>query len=81
MSHLVNSLERGYRVLGFEDAAGEDDVFQHLVLARIIEPPSKFESLRVPEEAGVAPASYATVERRLPAYAQEEWRQRKCALA
>jgi hypothetical protein len=28
------------------------------------------------EEAGVPPASYRTLKRRLPAYAQEEWRQR-----
>src|ERR1700751_4115730 len=76
MSHLVDSLERAYRVLGFEDAAGGDEVFRHLVLARIIEPASKLDSLRVLEEGGVAPASYATLKRRLPAYAEEEWRQR-----
>jgi len=76
MSHLVDSLERAYRMLGFEDAAGGDEVFRHLVLARIIEPSSKLDSLRVLEEAGVAPASYRTLKRRLPAYAQEEWRQR-----
>jgi hypothetical protein len=28
MSHLVDSLERGYRVLGFEDAAGGDEVLR-----------------------------------------------------
>ena len=49
------------------------------MLARIIEPVSKLDSLRVLEEAGVAPASYRTVKRRLPAYAQEEWRQRLSA--
>jgi hypothetical protein len=76
MSHLVNALERGYRLLGLEDAAGGDGVFRELVLARIIEPASKLDSLRVLEEAGAAPASYATVKRRLPEYAQEEWRQR-----
>jgi len=37
-----------------------------LVLARIIEPVSKLDSLRVLEEAGVAAASYRTVKRRLP---------------
>jgi hypothetical protein len=63
-------------VLGLEDAAGRDDVFRHLVLARIIEPVSKLDSLRVLEEAGITPASYATVKRRLPAYAEEAWRQR-----
>ena len=28
MSHLVDALERGYRVLGFEDAAAGDDLRQ-----------------------------------------------------
>ena len=79
MGHLLDALERGYRVLGLEEAAGGDEVFRHLVLARIIEPVSKLDSLRVLEEAGLAPASYATVKRRLPAYAQEEWRQRLSA--
>jgi hypothetical protein len=76
MSHLVDSLERAYRVLGFEDAAGGDEVFRQLVLARIIEPSSKLDSRRVLDEAGVTPASYRTLKRRLPTYAEEEWRQR-----
>lgn len=79
MGHLVDSLERAYRVLGLEDAAGGDEVFRHLVLARIIEPVSKLDSLRVLDEAGVIPASYRTVKRRLPVYAREEWRQRLSA--
>jgi hypothetical protein len=54
-------------------------VFRHLVLARVIEPVSKLDSIRVLEEAGVAPASYRTIERRLPAYAKEAWRQRLSA--
>jgi hypothetical protein len=58
------------RRLGFGRAAGGDEVFGQLVLARIIEPVSKLDSLRVLEEAGVAPASYATLKRRLPAYAK-----------
>ena len=41
-------------VLGFDRAAGGDEVFRQLVLARIIEPASKLDSLRVLEEAGVA---------------------------
>src|SRR5512142_1781152 len=45
-----------------------------LVLARIIEPVSKLDSLRVLEEAGVAAASYRTVKRRLPVYAKDSWR-------
>ena len=70
MGTCWDALQRGYRVLGLEDAAGGDEVFRDLVLARIIEPVSKLDSLRVLEEAGVAPASYATAKRRLPAYAQ-----------
>ena len=66
MGHLVDALEHAYRVLGLEEAAGGDEVFRHLVLARIIEPVSKLDSLRVLEEAGVAPASYPTLKRRLP---------------
>ena len=49
------------------------------MLARIIEPASKLDSLRVLEGAGVAAPSYATVERRLPTYAEDEWRQRLSA--
>ena len=76
MSILLDSLERGYRVLGFDGAASGDEVFAQLVLARIIEPVSKLDSLRVLEEAGVAAASYRTVTRRLRVYAKESWRQK-----
>jgi len=76
MGCLLDALERGYQVLGLDAAADGDEVFRDLVLARIIEPVSKLDSLRVLEEAGVASASYRTVERRLPVYAQQEWRQR-----
>jgi hypothetical protein len=79
MGHLADALERGYRVLGFEEAAGADDVFRQLVVARIIEPVSKLDSLRVLEEAGIPAASYRTLKRRLPAYAREAWRQRLSA--
>jgi hypothetical protein len=66
MAHLWDALMHGYRVLGFERAAGGDEVFAHLVLARIIEPTSKLDSARVLEEAGVEAFSYRTVKRRLP---------------
>ena len=38
MGHLVGAVERAYRVLGLDEAAGGDEVFRQLVLARIIEP-------------------------------------------
>jgi hypothetical protein len=66
-------------VLGLDDAAGRDKVFRQLVLARIIEPTSKQDSLRVLDEAGVSPVSYPALNRRLPAYAQEEWQRRLSA--
>ena len=50
-------------------------MFAQLVLARIIEPVSKLDSLRVLDEAGVAAPSYRTLMRRLPAYAKDAWRQ------
>ena len=61
-------------MLGFTRATGGNELFRQLVLARIIEPTSKQDSLRVLEEAGVDAASYATLNRRLPAYAQDSWR-------
>jgi hypothetical protein len=50
-------------------------VFLQLVLARIIEPVSKLDSLRVLEEARMTPAPYRTVTRRLRAFAEDSWRQ------
>jgi hypothetical protein len=75
MGCLLDALSRAYDVLGFGQASGGDEVFQDLVLARIIEPVSKLDSLRVLEEAGAAAASYRTVLRRLPAYAKQAFRQ------
>jgi hypothetical protein len=75
MGCLLDALEHVYRVLGFADATGGDEVFAQLVLARIIEPVSKLDSLRVLEEAGAAAASYRTVTRRLRAFAKDSWRQ------
>jgi hypothetical protein len=54
-------------------------VFRQLVLARIVEPTSKLDSLRVLDETGVAAPSYPTVNRRLPIYAKDPWRQRLAA--
>jgi Transposase DDE domain len=45
------------------------------VLARIIEPTSKLDSLRVLEEAGIGPVSYRTMKRRLPVYSAQGWRE------
>jgi hypothetical protein len=79
MGHLWDALAHAYRTLGFEEAAGGDEVFRQLVLARIIEPASKLDSLRVLEEAGASAPSYRTLLRRLPVYAKETWRQQLSA--
>ena len=75
MGHLLDALSRAYDALGFPQATGHDEVFRQLVLARIIEPASKQDSLRVLEEAGAPAPSYPTLNRRLRAWAQESWRQ------
>ena len=77
--HLWEALCRAYEAVGFDAATGADDVFRQLVLARIIEPTSKQDSLRVLDEAGVAAPSYPTVNRRLPGYAKDSWRRRLAA--
>jgi hypothetical protein len=60
-AHLWDALCRAYDSLGFDQASGGDEVFRALVLARIIEPTSKLDALRVLEEVGVAAPSYATL--------------------
>lgn len=57
MGCLLDALERTFDVLGFERASGGDEVFRDLVLAPIIEPASKLDSLRVLEEAGAVVTS------------------------
>jgi hypothetical protein len=80
MAHLWDALSFAYDVLGFSAAAGGDEVFRQLVLARIIEPTSKLDSARVLEEVGgVDPPSYRTLLRRLPVYAKDAWRQKIAA--
>ena len=82
MQHLVDALTAGYDALGFDTAAGGDDVFRSLVLARMIEPTSKLDSLRVLDEVGLRSPSYATLKRHLPAFAPDAFREAlaaKCA--
>jgi Transposase DDE domain len=80
MAHLWDALCHAFDELGFDAACDGDEVFRCLVLARIIEPTSKLDSLRVLEEVGISPPSYATVKRRLPAFAKDSWRERLAAL-
>jgi len=77
---LWDGLSAAYDLLGFAQASGRDEAFRQLVLARIIEPTSKADSLRVLAETGIDPApSYATLKRRLPSWATAEFRQKLVA--
>ena len=77
---LWDGLAAAYDQLGFAQATGRDEVFGQLVLARIIEPSSKLDSLGVLAETGIDPvASYATLKRRLPVYAAEDFRRKLAA--
>ena len=80
MGPLWDGLSGAYDALGFDRAVGGDEVFRQLVLARIIEPTSKLESLRVLTEVGVDAPSYRTLNRRLRGYAADGFR-RKLAKA
>jgi hypothetical protein len=66
-------------MLGLDAAADGDAVFRDLVLARIIEPTSKADSLRVLAETGVATVDYRTVTRHLPKFAKPAVRQQLSA--
>jgi hypothetical protein len=64
-----------YEALTFDAVTQGDNVFRDIVVARIIEPTSRADWLRVLPEVGVATPSYATVNRRLPMYVVSSWRQ------
>ena len=53
-------------MLGFDRALDGDEMFRDVVLARIIEPTSKVDALRVLSETGLEPPAYRTLKRRLP---------------
>lgn len=80
MGPLWDGLSSAYDALGFDRAVGRDEVFRQLVGARIIEPTSKLDSLRVLAEVGVEAMSYRTLNRRLRGYAEDGFR-RKLATA
>ena len=73
MGVLLEALEAAWRAVGLDGLDGVDEVFRRLVIARLIEPTSKQDSLRVLAEAGMSPVSYATVKRHLPRYAAEDF--------
>ncbi|WP_202798455.1 IS1634 family transposase [Citricoccus sp. CH26A] len=78
---LWEVLEAAYDRIGFS-AAVDDEILKQLVLARIIEPTSKLDSLRVLAELNVeAVPSYATLKRHLARCVQDDWRDRLSSAA
>ena len=69
---LWQVLSQAYARLGFDVIA--DDAFAQLVLARIIEPTSKADSVRVLNEIGVASASLRTMFRALQRAQEHDYR-------
>ena len=72
--YLWDGLCLVYEALGLDRGAGGDEVFRDLVLARIIEPTSKVDSLRVLAETGIDSVAYRTLTRRLAGYAKASFR-------
>ncbi len=70
---LWQVLAEAYRQLGFDDAVG-DTAFRALVLARLIEPTSKADSVRVISEIGVTPPGLRTMFRCLDRCGAGEYR-------
>jgi hypothetical protein len=60
MGCLLDALDRGYRVLGLDEAAGGDGVFRPPVLARIIAPASKIDSFEPTQAGNVGSAACAS---------------------
>ena len=74
---LWDVLSEAYSFLGF-DAVG-DEAFKQLVLARLIEPASKVETIRILEEIGVAAPHISTVKRCLGRINERDYRQQIAA--
>jgi len=66
--HLWEVLATAYQVLGLDRVCGRDEVFMLLTLARVIEPTSKLDSIRVLTEVGIAAPSYPTIWSRFPSF-------------
>lgn len=72
---LWEALEAAWDALGFGRAV-PDEVFRKLALARVVEPTSKLDSIRVLGELGVDAPSYSTIQRRLRQCVADGWRGR-----
>ena len=74
MRHLWQALNLAYEAVGLAGAAA-DEVFRDLVLARVVEPTSKVDSIRVLAEVGYPTVSYPTLKRHLRTWSAEGFRE------
>jgi len=77
---LWDLLEATYQGLGFA-AAVDDDTFMKLVLARVVEPTSKADTIRVLDDLGVPAPSLRTIWRTLARCVEQDWRDKLAAAA
>ncbi|MEJ6555648.1 IS1634 family transposase [Microbacterium esteraromaticum] len=73
---LFEALTGVYERLGFPEATGGDAVFRDLVVARVIEPASKLDTIRILGELGLIPPSNTGIHRCLTRVAEAEYRDR-----
>lgn len=71
---LYDTLAGVYGRLGF-DAAVSDGVFRDLVIARVIEPSSKLDTIRILDELGLKPPSNTSIHRCLDRAVESEYRE------
>ena len=69
---LYDVLAAVYDRLGFDEVG--DTVFRDLVIARIVEPTSKADSSRVPDDLGADTVSYKTIQRHLATAVTRDYR-------
>ena len=72
---LVEAIRASYQALGFDDQV-DDDAFFLMVLARLVEPTSKADSLRVLDELGAATVHHNTLLNSLQRAQQRDYRGR-----
>ncbi|WP_231367289.1 IS1634 family transposase [Schaalia sp. ZJ405] len=72
---LLECIDTCYQRLGLDVVTGGDRVFADLVRARIIAPGSKLDSIETLAEVGVSCVSYRTIQRHLPHFATEAFRE------
>lgn len=69
---LVDTLYQLYQTLGFDSL--QDSTFKQLTLARLVEPASKLDTIRILTELGCSPPSYTAIHRCLQKVIRDDYR-------